>query len=155
MLVATDALSDSVAESISMRTMTSQVCRTNRDRPSPSEPTTMTAGPSKNSCAASARLWEPSPARPITKQPASWHSFNARTKLVAWATGMRAAAPALVFHAEAVTPAARRCGINTPVAPNAAAERMTAPRLRGSVTLSSATTKVEPPWSRSSVSRYV
>ena len=36
-------------------------------------------------------------------------------------------------------PAARRSGTKTPCAPNAAAERITAPRLRGSVTPSSAT----------------
>ncbi len=36
-------------------------------------------------------------------------------------------------------PAARRSGTNTPCAPKAAAERITAPRLRGSVTPSSAT----------------
>ena len=55
------------------------------------------------------------------------------------ATGIRAAAPALVFHAEAVMPAARRSGISTPCAPKPAALRTTAPRLRGSVTESSAT----------------
>ena len=52
---------------------------------------------------------------------------------------MRAAAPALVFHAEAVIPAARRSGTSTPWAPKPAALRTTAPRLRGSVTESSAT----------------
>jgi hypothetical protein len=46
--------------------------------------------------------------------------------------GMRATAPAEVFHAATVTPAARRSGSRTPVAPNAAADRMMAPRLRGS-----------------------
>ena len=55
------------------------------------------------------------------------------------ATGMRAAAPALVFQAEAVMPAARRSGMTTPCAPKPAALRMTAPRLRGSVTWSSTT----------------
>ncbi len=52
---------------------------------------------------------------------------------------MRAAAPAEVFHAAAVTPTDRRCGTMTPCPPNAAVERMIAPRLRGSVTPSSAT----------------
>ena len=52
---------------------------------------------------------------------------------------MRAAAPALVFQAEAVMPAARRSGMTTPCAPKPAALRTTAPRLRGSVTESSAT----------------
>ena len=59
--------------------------------------------------------------------------------MTVWATGMRAAAPALVFQAEAVMPAARRSGISTPCAPKPDALRMTAPRLRGSVTESSAT----------------
>src|SRR4051812_50058812 len=52
---------------------------------------------------------------------------------------MRAAAPALVRQAEAVIPTARRWGTTTPWASNAAAERTTAPRLRGSVTPSMAT----------------
>ena len=59
--------------------------------------------------------------------------------MTVWATGMRAAAPALVFQAEAVMPAARRSGMTTPCAPNAAALRIAAPRLRGSVTWSRAT----------------
>ena len=50
------------------------------------------------------------------------------------ATGSRAAAPADVFHAAAVTPTLRRWGMMMPCPPNAAAERMMAPRLRGSVT---------------------
>ena len=37
-----------------------------------------------------------------------------------WATGTRAAAPALVRQAVAVIPAARRSGMTTPCAPNAA-----------------------------------
>ena len=44
-----------------------------------------------------------------------------------------------VRQAAAVMPAARRSGTSTPCAPKAAAERTTAPRLRGSVTPSSAT----------------
>ena len=52
---------------------------------------------------------------------------------------MRAAAPAELFHADAVIPAARRSVITTPAAPNAAAVRTIAPKLRGSVTPSSAT----------------
>ena len=45
----------------------------------------------------------------------------------------------MAFQADAVMPAARRSGMSTPCAPNPAAERTTAPRLRGSVTESSAT----------------
>ncbi len=52
---------------------------------------------------------------------------------------MRAAAPALVFQAAEFTLAERRCGRITPCPPNAAVERMIAPRLRGSVIPSSAT----------------
>ncbi len=58
---------------------------------------------------------------------------------MARATGMRAAAPALVRQATAVTEAERRCGISTPWPPNAATDRTMAPRLRGSEMLSSAT----------------
>ena len=60
-------------------------------------------------------------------------------RLVARATGSRAATPADVRQATAVIPAERRCGTTTPCPPNAPAERTTAPRLRGSVTPSSAT----------------
>ncbi len=68
------------------------------------------------------------------------------------ATGTRAAAPAETFHAAAVTPAARRSGTTTPCAPNAPAERSTAPRLRGSVTPSSATTNGAAPARRAAAS---
>ena len=60
------------------------------------------------------------------------------------ATGTRAAAPAEVFQAEAVTPTERRCGTMTPCPPKAATERMIAPRLRGSVMPSIATTSGKP-----------
>ena len=65
-----------------------------------------------------------------------------RAKLVTWATGMRAAAPADAFQAEAVIAAARRSVITTPFTPNAPALRIIAPRLRGSVTPSSATINI-------------
>ena len=61
--------------------------------------------------------------------------------LVTCATGKRAAAPADDFHAEAVIAAARRSVITTPATPKAAALRTMAPKLRGSVTPSSATIK--------------
>jgi len=56
------------------------------------------------------------------------------------------------FQAVAVTPAARRAGTTTPWPPKAAVERSTAPRLRGSVTPSSATTRAgaDPPTVRKS-----
>ena len=62
-----------------------------------------------------------------------------RTRFVARAIGTRAAAPALVRQAAAVTPTDRRSGITMPSAPNAAADRTIAPRLRGSVSPSIAT----------------
>ena len=55
--------------------------------------------------------------------------------------GTRAAAPALVRQATAVTDAERRCGMSTPWPPNAATERTIAPRLRGSEMLSNATSR--------------
>ncbi len=67
------------------------------------------------------------------------NSRSVRVRFVARATGSRAATPADVRHATAVMPAERRCGITTPCPPNAPTERTTAPRLRGSVTPSSAT----------------
>ena len=82
----------------------------------------------------------PSPANPTTIQPARANFARAWLRLVAIATGMRAAAPAEVFQAAAVMDAERREGMSTPCAPKAAAERTIAPRFRGSVTLSKATT---------------
>mgnify|MGYP003860701673 CR=1 FL=1 len=54
-------------------------------------------------------------------------------------TGILAAAPADVFQAAAVTPTDLRCGKITPFPPNAATERMIAPKFLGSVMPSSAT----------------
>ena len=82
----------------------------------------------------------PSPARPMIMKPIFAACSRARFRFVAIAIGSRAAAPADVFHAAAVIDAERRDGITTPVAPKAAAERTMAPRLRGSVTPSRATT---------------
>ena len=87
----------------------------------------------------SSREVSPSASSPSTNIPAFWQSRSARTRLVTWAIGIRAAVPAEVRQAVAVTPAERRVGSTMPWAPKATAERMTAPRLRGSVTPSSAT----------------
>ena len=65
----------------------------------------------------------PSMSRPRTKKPAFWYSSSARVRLVARATGIRAAAPAEVFQALAVMPADRRSGTTTPWPPKAATER--------------------------------
>src|SRR5215217_7517842 len=75
----------------------------------------------------------PSAARPTVCSPASWYEASARDRFTARATGIRAAAPALVRQADAVMPTARRWGTTTPCASNAAAERTTAPRVRGVV----------------------
>ena len=79
-----------------------------------------------------------SPSKPTTKQPIFLASSIVRAMLVTCATGMRAAAPADDFHADAVIAAARRSVITTPATPKAAALRTIAPRLRGSVTPSKA-----------------
>ena len=91
-----------------------------------------------------------SAASPITVNPAFCSVSMQRVMLVTCATGTRASAPADVFQAEAVTPTERRVGTMMPSAPKAAAERAMAPRLRGSVTPSSATSRV--PVSRSAAS---
>ena len=96
-----------------------------------------------------------SPASPTTVQPAFLYASSARVRLVARATGTRAAAPADTFHAVAVTPAARRDGTTTPCAPKAAADRSTAPRLRGSVTPSSATSSAGAPASSAACQQVV
>jgi hypothetical protein len=130
------AFSDSTAPVIGIDTMASQVSATMRERPLPSLPTTTTSGRSASSRPGS--MTSPSPSRPSTKTPWSLNDLRVCVRFDAMATGMRAAAPAEVFHAEAVRPTERRCGMMTPWPPNAATERMIAPRLRGSVMPSSA-----------------
>ena len=83
-------------------------------------------------------------------EPQGEGAFAARRRAT---PALLAAAPALVRQAEAVMPTARRCGTTTPCAPNAAAERTTAPRLRGSVTPSMATTSGGRPELRARSSR--
>ena len=129
----------------------SQFSRTSRDRPLPSDPTTSTSPSVANG--RSLIAMSPSPASPTTKHPAWRYACSVRTRLVARATGTRAAAPEETFQADAVTPAERRSGTTTPFAPNAPAERSTAPRLRGSVTPSSATMSGFVRWSDAASSR--
>ena len=74
-------------------------------------------------------------------QPARLNSTNVRVKLIARETGTRVAAPAEAFQADAVIPAALRSATSTPSTPKAAEDLITAPKFRGSVTPSSATTK--------------
>ena len=88
-------------------------------------------------------------------QPASWYSFSWRVRLVARATGTRAAAPADVFQALAVIPADAPLGHDHAVHAEAPAERTTAPRLRGSVTESSATISGGSPARRGQVEQVV
>ena len=140
---------------IGIETIWSQVSRTRRDRPLPSEPTTTTSGSVASS--RSGNSTSASMSRPTTKYPARRKSSSVRTRFVAWATGTRAAAPAEVFQAAAVMPTDRRSGSTTPCPPKAATERTIAPRLRGSVMPSSATTSGTPGLSgscRSAGSRY-
>ena len=125
---ATPALSDSTADPIGIDAMTSHCSRTRRDSPLPSEPTTSTTGSVENG--RSLIETSPPPSSPTTNTPAALSPCSVRTRLVTRATGTRAAAPADTFHADAVAPAARRSGTRTPCAPNAPADRRTAPRLR-------------------------
>src|SRR5690349_25005995 len=85
---ATPAFKDSKDELIGTETSWSQVSETSRPRPLPSDPTTITNGPSARSRSGSAT--SPSAARPITMQPAFWYSFSSRTRFTACATGTRA-----------------------------------------------------------------
>ena len=80
-----------------------------------------------------------SPSKPTTKSPSFFAASIVRARFVTCAIGKRAAAPADDFHADAVIDAARRSVMTTPAAPKAAALRIMAPKLRGSVTPSSAT----------------
>src|SRR6478609_8083367 len=135
--VAIPALSDSVAAEMGIDTIWSHVSVTRRERPLPSEPTTMRTG--RSASWSSGSCTSPPPSRPSTKTPCFLNSFSVDVRFGAIATGMRAAAPALVFHAAELTLADRRCGITMPWPPKAAVDRMIAPRLRGSVTPSRAT----------------
>ena len=125
---ATDAFSDSAGPAIGIATVRSQVSPTSRDSPLPSDPTTTISGWSATS--RSSRLVVPRASRPTTNRPALSRRAALRTRLVTCATGRRAAVPAEVRQAAAVTPAARRSGTTRPWAPNATAERINAPRLR-------------------------
>ena len=125
---------------IGIDTTRSHFSRTSRDKPFPSLPTMIIS----DSCSSFILLKgaSDSPARPTTKQPAFFASSIARGRLLTCATGIRAAAPAEAFHADAVIAAARLSAITTPSAPNADALRTIAPRLRGSVTPSRATISI-------------
>src|SRR6476619_2331117 len=98
---ATPALRDSTADDIGIDTTWSQVSRTRRDRPLPSDPTTTTTGSVANASPGSST--SPSMSRPRTKNPAFWNVSSARVRLGTRATGTRAAAPADVFQALAET----------------------------------------------------
>src|SRR6476620_11614569 len=136
------AFSDSTAEDMGIDTIWSQFSLTRRDRPLPSDPVTMTIGSVASSRAGS---WtSPSMSSPRMKKPALRYSSRVRVRFAARATGTRAAAPADVFQALAVIPTERRSGTTTPWPPKAATERIMAPRLRGSVIPSSATTRGMP-----------
>src|SRR6476469_5230694 len=134
---ATEAFNDSTPADIGMDTVSSHVSRTRRDSPLPSEPTTTTSGDVASD--RSSTVTEPSASRPTIIRPSAAYWRSTLVRFVAIATGIFAAVPADVRHATAVMLADLRCGNSTPFAPNAAAERITAPRLRGSVTPSSAT----------------
>src|SRR5690606_13921967 len=148
---ATPALSDSTDDAMGIDATASQVSRTRRESPLPSEPTTITSG---SVAKARSRISVSPPASsPTTNRPAFFRSVSVRARLVSFATGTRAAAPAETFQADAVTEAERREGTTTPCAPNAPADRSTAPRLRGSVTESSATMSGGSPASAAASSR--
>ena len=109
---ATEALRDSTALVMGMDSSASQWSRVRRASPSPSEPTTTSRGPSEPGRAETDT--SPSPARPTTVKPILDACRRARFRFVAMATGMRAAAPAELFHAAAVMEADLRAGITTP-----------------------------------------
>ena len=144
-------MSDSTGPAIGIETVTSQVWRTSRDSPLPSDPTTSTSGSAARSKWSSDT--EPSASNPAIISPAVAYSRRVRVRFVARATGSRAAVPADARQATAVMLAERRCGTTTPCPPNALTERTTAPRLRGSVTPSSAAISAGPAPSAAASSR--
>ena len=106
------ALSDSVLAAIGIDTIWSHFSEIRRDSPLPSEPTTMHSGSRLN--VSSGRSTSPAVSRPTTKTFCFFSSSMARARLTTWATRIREAAPAEVFHAAAVIEAARRSGMITP-----------------------------------------
>lgn len=136
MPAATEAFSDSTMFDIGMPAMESHASRTRRLKPLPSEPSTTTSGSVSKPVSPTMGVTATVEADAVVS--AFLQAFNGFGEIYHAATGMCAAAPADTFHAAAVTEAERRSGRITPLAPNAAAERMTAPRFCGSVTPSSA-----------------
>ena len=108
-----------------------------RGEPRPSAPSTSTSGSVANGT--SVRVWSPSPSRPMHQTSARLARSSAAGMPPTNAMGTYSIAPAAVLAAVALTGALRCFGITMPVTPAVSAARTIAPRLRGSVTPSSAT----------------
>ena len=95
-----------------METIWSQFSRTSRERPLPSEPTTM-----HDRLGGQGEVGQRHVAVAVEAQHEDAHVLEGLERVVQVgrrATGTRTAAPALVFQAEAVTPTERRSGTITP-----------------------------------------
>src|SRR5262245_6459440 len=103
---ATEAFNDSTPADIGMDTVSSQVSRTRRDRPRPSEPTTTTSGDVASD--RSSTVIVPSASRPTIIRPSAAYWRRTLVRFVATATGILAAVPADVRQATAVMLADRR-----------------------------------------------
>src|SRR6185312_12176648 len=144
--VATETLRLSIAPGIGIFATKSHSSRVRWRMPSPSLPSTSATGPLKST------PWmvvSVSPARPVIHTPASLSARKVRARLVTAISGTRSAPPAEARRTTGVRPTARSFGTITAVTFAAAALRRQAPRLCGSVTPSSTSTRVSLP-SRSS-----
>ena len=110
------------------RRSTSQVSPTSRDRPWPSDPTTSTSGSTATSRSSRLDRRRRRPGR-RRRSPPSRYARSARVRLVARATGTRAAAPADAFQAPAVI--AGRAALRARARRGRRRRPPTAPRHRG------------------------
>src|SRR5580698_7730848 len=111
--------------------ISSQVSRVRRRIPSPSAPSTnATRRPAKNG----PDNGLPEASRPTHQTLAAFSAIKVRAILTARSNGIVSRAPDAALASEPVSSGALRSWVITAAAPNAAAERMIAPILRGSVT---------------------
>ena len=129
-----------------MLTTKSHSLRTTGDIPAPSAPITTARSLAAKSAAVYSSV--ASAAVPTIQTPAFFSARSAPATFATRAIGMCAVAPADALRTVALTPAARRSGSTTAVAPAHSAVRMMAPALCGSVMWSNTTNSARCPGRR-------
>src|SRR5262245_46234876 len=135
---ATLTFSELIFPRIGIETIASHFSLTSRRTPLPSLPNTIASGTFM-----SKSVWRfpVPPSTPTTHNPRSFNSSISGTRLVTRATRTYSTAPAEVLATVSLRPAARCSGMKTPSTPAHSQVRRTAPRLCGSSTPSSSTTR--------------